>query len=91
MTEPSFDIKISGDWDEYLSADCSVLYLKRQGGAAMELLSGVFNAVEAIFSRGGEPDTFGNLRLKDMLKAVRQSEETITRLDAALRQIPNVR
>lgn len=95
MTEPVCQGRVSGDWDENLSVNCTIGHLRKQGEAVRPILEEVFvkmeAGLEAVYgAMGKEVLKFVQLfKLKDLLNIMTVSQEEIDKLNEALTQIPN--
>lgn len=90
---PACAPKINGDSEQMLSADCTLGHLRKQE-AAQPLLKDVYAAADAVIQAqfGGSPliiEILSVFKIRDFMKMLGQDNETIEKLDEALRQIPN--
>lgn len=97
MTEPACAVKVSGDYEEMLSIDCTMGHLRTQTGRAEIILKDVFTRLHSGMEQmyGPLADTVADFvqlfKLKDLLKIANVSQTAIDELNAALGQIPNQR
>lgn len=96
MGKPACTPKINANYEDMLSVDCTIAHLEKQKGAAEQVLSGVFAALNAIAAEKLGKSVLvtmvlGNIPLRGLLKMIGQPDEKIAQLDAALKQIPNVK
>lgn len=94
--EPACPGKVSGDWEEHLSVDCTIGHLRRQSEEVQQLLSGIFQVIHEALSERGMHDLDGSpllsrIKLLDLLVLIGLTAKEIGQLDASLRQHPNVR
>lgn len=96
MTEPKYKNIITGDKDDYLSADCTVKHLLRYD-KAREIIDNFFKQAgdsmllngKAYFNADDiKSEYITKLKLRDVLIFAGASQETINRLDQQLRKIP---
>jgi len=97
LNKPKCSAKLDGNAEEFLSLDCTIDYLRKQGKAAHQVLSGAFAAVEAVArERFGNEESgklvlaaLKNMNFRNLLILIGQPEESIAAIDAALCKIPN--
>ena len=101
MTEPLIKAHMNGDYEEYLSVDCTVAKLMSVQGSRdilLPLLASMQNGgqEQSTESADGGQDGAGSvplmvqtMKLRDLLHFVEAPETAVAKLDAALRQIPN--
>lgn len=94
MGKPSCAGKINGDWEEYLSVDCTIAHLEKQGEVAKQLTAGIFAVLNSILSeKAGKTvlvsAVLGAMKLRSVMKMIGQPDTVIEQLDVALRMIPN--
>lgn len=85
LEKPACSPRINANHEPYLSADCTVSYLKAQSQEVQEIL-------EPILKHAGLPEDFPIFRyalLRNLLEYGKVPEEKILEIDEALRKIPN--
>lgn len=97
MTEPSCPAKVNGNSEEYLSIDCTISHLKKQGSEAMNVLSKVFTQLDKkLESESDEKkvtDVLGfvdKMKLRDILEMWDIPEEEILKMNDELNNIKNI-
>ncbi|WP_039832174.1 alpha/beta hydrolase family protein, partial [Paenibacillus sonchi] len=93
---PACSGKVSGDWDEMLSADCTMAHLRKQPVEVQQLLTEVIAVLDAIVAQKtgkglNMTPFFKNIKLRDLMTMIGQPESAIEQIDAALQQRSNVR
>jgi len=93
---PACSGKVSGDWDEMLSADCTMTHLRKQPVEVQQLLTEVIEVLDAIVAQktgkgSNMTPFFKNIKLRDLMTMIGQPESAIEQIDAALQQRSNVR
>lgn len=92
--DPQIGPKINGNAEPSLSVSCTVSYIKQQGGQAMEAAGEGIALVDRIgHERFGSEfclsDYLGTMTLGDVLREAGMDSAAISRIDAALKKIPN--
>lgn len=85
MTEPKCPAHVNGDWEEYLSVDCSVGHL--QDNAQARAVLGELTA--RLDAQGASGEFVRKLTLRGLYGFLKVPQETIQALDRKLREIPN--
>ena len=98
MTEPKYKNLITGDNENYLSADCTIKHLMKNDNAK-DIIAPVIEQLRDKISSafGGDQldekdlrtEYIFRLKLRDVLEIAGMSQETIKRLDEQLHKIPN--
>jgi len=95
FSEPACPPKMNGDADDVLSVDCTIGHLRNQSDRIEELLKEAFLKVdEIVATRGGididMKDIVTRLQLKDLLRLMEKSDETVKQIDEELRKITKI-
>ncbi len=92
MTEPACKAHVTGNYEEYLSVDCTIGYLMERP-EAMNIIGEIFNKVA---SQEGAPQIDGEMgefirkmKLRDVLEYGNVPEEQIEAIDGQLAKIKN--
>jgi len=96
MTEPICSGKVNGNHEKVLSVHCTIAHLKRQQGPAQELLTSLLQKADAVLRSITGKDSGSNstpilklVTIGNFMEMIGIPAEEITKLDEALRQIPN--
>ncbi len=94
MTDPACPGKLNGNNEEFLSTECTIEHLMDQPAQVQELLSGVYQKVNAAFvALLGHTEGTGPLlkmmTIGSFMKSIDIPAEEIEVLDKSLRLIPN--
>lgn len=93
MGEPSRFAKLNGNRDPMLSVDCSIGYLRTQGGQLQVVLGPVFEKVSAMVSsfgaegQGNMPSSCWSFRLWEVLSMMQFPIGDIEKMDVRLEQV----
>ena len=93
FTEPACGGKLNGDFEEFLSVDCTRGFLLRQSKEAQEIMKPYIDRLDALlFQRFGEntkvDDFLEKVKLKDILDLLQIPENERQELNAQLKKIP---
>lgn len=93
FTKPEISRCISDDYESYLSVNCTVLHLEKQGAAVEPVIGSALKAVNGVIqARGYEGNAAVFIKtiytLKGLLELVGMTAEQIDVIDAQLRCIP---
>lgn len=94
FTQPVLRPRMNGDYEEFLSVDCTLSHMLRQPEPVLQLLKPLFDAVRAIAAGGGFTfeglcGALGGYPIKLLLETVQTPQAAIEQLDAELSKIPN--
>lgn len=94
MTEPACLGKLNGDHEEFLSSKCTLAQLKKQQGPAQVIWDDILQKTDSVLAAiiGNSNDTHPLMKLLTVgyfLETNGVPAEEITKLDEALRLIPN--
>lgn len=96
FTKPEIKRCVTADMEEYLSVDCTVLYLEKQGDSAAPIIGKQLEAINAVISsRGYEGAAAAYIKtlytLRSMMELVGMSAEQIDEIDKKLGKIASKR
>ncbi len=94
MGEPVIPPTLNSNGDEFLSVDCTLSHLKKQGETVQHILGAAYAAFHVIAEQQGVEyesifEFLGNMTVRGVLQMVNMPEDRIQQLDEALRKIPN--
>ena len=95
FTEPKIKAHLNGNYEEYLSAECTVSYLLKNA-ESKEILQPLLNSMQNIKAADDTTqqemlDLISEVKLSDLLKFAGAPADAEEKLDAQLRRIPNAK
>lgn len=87
---PRYDRIINGNHNQFYSIDCTVDYIVQNSKTA-EIIEPYLEQVKAMFHIEGEPKSFYNLKIQELLQMCGVSPEKARELDEVLCAIENIR
>ena len=98
ISEPACPARVNADHEDFLSINCTIEHLQKQGPEVLASLDGLFRAIEnagqALLHSESDLSVLHALkssRLSDLLMITGQPQDVMDRLDKMLNRIPNTR
>lgn len=91
---PRVKSKINGDYEEVLSIDCTMGYLKNQNEEAAAIVESVWSKLKMVFPNINAPDTlesflFNRAQLRSAFDVLHTDQAEVKRIDLELHKIKN--
>ena len=95
FTDPVLERMVNADYDEVLSAGCTIAHLKKQNSKVQEILEVAYSVIDAfIMSQFHGSDVaraaIEGCKLSDTLLTLQVTTDKVLEIDAKLKEFPNV-
>ncbi|MHA9737911.1 alpha/beta hydrolase [Robinsoniella peoriensis] len=92
--QPKCKAKINGDYEDHLSIDCTMGYLKKQSEQVLSIIEPIWNKLQMFFPHINNPDTLDHMlfsagQLSRALEIMHVEQAEVDRINSELQQMKN--